>query len=132
MRLERRQNLPVVLRVLIRVIISLYRSSAWRLPFMRNVRSLSGTWQFQFDPEGSLTLDSLSPDREITVPLPWQAAFPEYQQYSGYAWYRRAFDVEEEWLGGELLLHFGAVDYWCEVFVNGQSVGTHEGGYMPF
>ena len=31
-----------------------------------------------------------------------------------------------------VLLHFGAVDYWCQVFVNGRLAGQHEGGYTPF
>lgn len=99
---------------------------------MRLSRSLGGTWQFQLDPAGSLGVKTVSPDREITVPLPWQTAFPELEPYSGYAWYRRSFDLDADWLGGELLLQFGAVDYWCQVFVNGQLVGEHEGGYTPF
>jgi hypothetical protein len=100
--------------------------------FVRRTSTLSGIWDFQLDPGGSLSVDRLAPDREIPVPLPWQAAFPELQEYSGYAWYRRTFDVEPDWLDGEVLLHFGAVDYWCQVFVNGTLVGEHEGGYTPF
>src|SRR5215203_1215572 len=98
---------------------------------MRNERSLSGVWSFQLDPEGSVTVGSLNPDRQIQVPMPWQAAFPELQSYSGYGWYSRSVDVEEEWLAGEVLLQFGAVDYWCQVFVNGVLAGEHEGGYTP-
>jgi hypothetical protein len=64
--------------------------------------------------------------------MPWQAAFPDLQEYGGYAWYRRDFDVERGWLDGEALLRFGAVDYWCQVFVNGTLAGEHEGGYTPF
>ncbi|MFN8484536.1 MAG: glycoside hydrolase family 2 TIM barrel-domain containing protein [Anaerolineae bacterium] len=99
---------------------------------MRLQRSLAGRWQFQLDPSGTLTVETLSPDRAIPVPMPWQAAFPDLEKYSGYAWYRRAVDVDADWLAGELLLRFGAVDYWCQVFVNGQLVGEHEGGYTPF
>src|SRR5713226_6720836 len=99
---------------------------------MRHQRSLAGTWQFQLDPQGEVTVESLSPDRTITVPLPWQAAFPELQSYSGYAWYRCSVDLTDEWFGGEVLLHFGAIDYWSQVFVNGQVAGEHEGGYTPF
>ncbi len=99
---------------------------------MRSQRSLAGTWQFKVDPEGSVTPETLVPDREIAVPLPWQVAHPDLQTYSGYAWYRHTFNIEEEWLAGELLVRFGAVDYWCEVFVNGRLVGQHEGGYTPF
>jgi beta-galactosidase/beta-glucuronidase len=99
---------------------------------MRLQQSLAGRWQFQLDPDGAVSIDTLQPDREISVPLPWQAAFPDLRQYSGYAWYQRTFKVADSWLFGELLLDFGAVDYWCEVYVNGQCIGEHEGGYTPF
>jgi len=99
---------------------------------MRQMRSLAGVWGFQVDPEGTLTPAQLNPNRQITVPLPWQTEHPDLQQYSGYAWYTRTFDMEEAWLTGEILLHFGAVDYWCEVYVNDVLVGQHEGGYTPF
>ena len=98
---------------------------------MRSSRSLAGSWQFQLDPDGSLTVATLAPDREIPVPLPWQAAFPDLRRYSGFAWYRREVDLPAEWLAGEVLLRFGAVDYWCQVFVNGRLAGEHEGGYTP-
>ena len=45
-------------------------------------------------------------------------------------YYRRTFDWKKS--GKRALLHFGAVDYECEVFVNGASVGMHRGGYLPF
>lgn len=99
---------------------------------MREQRSLAGQWEFLLDPQGQLTFEQLQPDRQITVPLPWQAAFPELERYSGYAWYRLEFDVDEQWLDGEVLLHFGAVDYWSQVYINGVCVGEHEGGYTPF
>ncbi|MGD8453496.1 MAG: glycoside hydrolase family 2 TIM barrel-domain containing protein [Phycisphaerae bacterium] len=47
-------------------------------------------------------------------------------------WYRRALTVPAAWSERHVLLHFGAVDWETEVFVNGQSVGTHRGGYDPF
>lgn len=99
---------------------------------MRQKMSLSGTWDFQLDPEGTLSPASLDPDREIQVPLPWQVPFPDLARYSGFAWYRRSVVIDEDWLKGELLVRFGAVDYWCRVFVNGQPAGEHEGGYTPF
>jgi len=99
---------------------------------MRQQRSLAGRWQFQLDPAGTLDPDTLNPDRAIPVPMPWQAAFPDLRQYGGYAWYRRTADIDPGWLTGQLLLKFGAVDYWCQVYVNGQLCGEHEGGYTPF
>jgi len=47
-------------------------------------------------------------------------------------WYRRTFTVPTAWSGQRILLHFGAVDYRSEVFINGQSLGIHSGGYDPF
>jgi hypothetical protein len=99
---------------------------------MRKVYSLSGEWSFQLDPDGLLNLESFQPERTIPVPMPIQAAFPELQRYSGHMWYQRTFTLSDADLGGELLLEFGAVDYWCQVYVNGQCVGEHEGGYTPF
>ncbi|MBK8032976.1 MAG: hypothetical protein IPK17_26540 [Chloroflexi bacterium] len=97
---------------------------------MRQQLSLAGQWDFQLDPAGQLAVDAVQPDRTIPVPMPIQAAFPELRRYSGYMWYQRSFDVTEG--DGELLLDFGAVDYWCQVFVNAALVAEHEGGYMPF
>jgi beta-galactosidase/beta-glucuronidase len=47
-------------------------------------------------------------------------------------WYKRTFSVPADAKNKTVLLHFGAVDWRCEVFVNGKSAGTHEGGYDPF
>ncbi|HEX2619688.1 MAG TPA: glycoside hydrolase family 2 TIM barrel-domain containing protein, partial [Phototrophicaceae bacterium] len=99
---------------------------------MRQILSLAGAWQFQPDPDNQLSVHNLTLSRSIPVPLPWQAAFADMQMYSGYAWYQRDFELDAAWLSGEILLNFGAVDYWCEVFVNGIKAGEHEGGYTPF
>lgn len=47
-------------------------------------------------------------------------------------WYRKQFTVPASMHGKHVLLHFGAVDWQCEVFVNHQSVGKHTGGYCAF
>ena len=50
-----------------------------------------------------------------------------------YLWYRRSVTLPEGFFrGGRLLLHFGAVDQRCTVWVNGQEAGSHIGGYLPF
>lgn len=46
--------------------------------------------------------------------------------------YERCFTVPQEWKGKQILLHFGAVDYQCSVWVNGHCAGTHRGGQTPF
>ena len=46
--------------------------------------------------------------------------------------YEREISVPEDWKGSRVILHFGAVDQTCKVFVNGEEVISHEGGYLPF
>jgi hypothetical protein len=107
-------------------------SNECSLSDLNHALSLSGEWEFQLDPADELDVGSLRPDRRIRVPLPWQAAAPDLRHYAGWAWYRTAFDALGDLADGDLRLRFGAVDYWCEVFLNGTRVGTHEGGYTPF
>ena len=84
--------------------------------------SLDGDWQFRHETDADW--------RIATVPLPWQAQFADLRQLSGRAVYRRSF---ARLAGqGETVLRFGAVSYFAEVRVNGQMVGRHEGGYLPF
>jgi Glycosyl hydrolases family 2, sugar binding domain/Glycosyl hydrolases family 2 len=98
-------------------------------------RSLDGAWQFAVDREGKLTITDLSSVkdwREIRVPLSWNAQFPDLRDYRGVAWYRKTVDLQSIRSDQTVLLKFGAVDYFAEVFVNGQKAGEHEGGYLPF
>ena len=94
--------------------------------------NLNGIWQFQ--PGLSIT-ESLPKGRlssKILVPFPVESALSGIMKHYDKMWYRRAFTVPANWTGERLLVHFGAVDYECEVFVNKQSVGVHKGGYDPF
>jgi beta-galactosidase/beta-glucuronidase len=98
-------------------------------------RSLDGTWQFAVDREGKLTINDLSSVndwREIRVPLSWNAQFADLRDYRGVAWYRKMVDLQSSKPDQTVLLKFGAVDYFTEVFVNGRKAGEHEGGYLPF
>lgn len=93
--------------------------------------SLDGPWQFQVDPLNATPLDAITLWREAIVPAPWQAQFDDLRHYSGAAWYRRTFSLDDLPLGAAIL-HFGAVDYHATVWLNDQLVGAHEGGYLPF
>ncbi len=100
---------------------------------------LTGQWYFTFDDEDrGLAEDWLNDsavfDTEITVP------FPPESKASGIGdtrmhpvvWYRRTVTIGPEMRGERMLLHFGAVDYFAQVWVNGQLVAAHEGGHTPF
>lgn len=109
------------------------------LLFRPEWQCLNGTWEFATDrervghAEGWPTGTPLR-DR-ITVPftLEWPMSGVERQIHE-VVWYARKFNVPGEWLTDErqVLLHFGAVDYRCKVWVNGVLVGHHEGGHVPF
>jgi hypothetical protein len=94
--------------------------------------ALDGAWQFRTDPQGELAADSPGAWRTVQVPGPWQAYGDDLRFYQGGAWYQRSFEIPASWQASTIVLHFGAVDYWAEVWVNGSAVGAHEGGYLPF
>lgn len=101
--------------------------------------NLNGLWQFAFDDEdrglaqGWFAPGHLLP-RQIVVPFAYQtpASGVGTEETHPILWYRRSFAVPPEMAGKRLLLRFGAVDYACRVFVNGQQAGEHRGGYTPF
>ena len=93
--------------------------------------NLNGIWQFQPGASGDpFPTGSLS--SKILVPFPVESAISGVMKHYDRLWYKRSFSLPAEWAGNKILLHFGAVDYESEVFVNGQSVGVHTGGYDPF
>jgi hypothetical protein len=91
---------------------------------LRSVLSLDGEWDFRHEADGQL--------RRSIVPNPWQAEFADLRYASGRALYSRQFTVPVDWVDGTLVLCFGAVSYIAEVRLNGQVLGSHEGGYLPF
>ena len=99
------------------------------------VISLNGQWNFRTDPSGSFKIQDLTSAkdaREIQVPGSWQEQFADLRDYAGVAWYWRSVQVEELQPTQVAILKFGAVDYRADVYVNGQHVGSHDGGYLPF
>lgn len=96
--------------------------------------SLDGVWQFQHSLTAEYDISTSTDWRTAQVPMPWQAQFADLRHKSGVGWYRCSFtlDAQPDVLGTALVLHFGAVDYHTTLWVNGQRVGEHEGGYLPF
>ena len=94
--------------------------------------NLNGIWEYQSGNEGDPLPTNTKLSGEICVPFPVESALSGVMEHHDRLWYRRQFSVPAAWKGQQLMLHFGAVDYEAEVFVNGQSVGIHRGGYEPF
>ncbi|MES2730160.1 MAG: sugar-binding domain-containing protein [Bacteroidota bacterium] len=94
--------------------------------------NLNGLWQFQPSTGNDQALPKGKLSRTILVPFPVESALSGVMEHHDRIWYRRNFAIPASWKGERILLHFGAVDYESEVFVNGKSLGVHKGGYDPF
>jgi beta-galactosidase/beta-glucuronidase len=108
------------------------------LPAVATSISLSGEWRFAVDRERiGLAQNWQEPTFDdsswlaVSVPHTWNV-MPDYKDYEGIAWYRRTFSLPAEADEGHVRLHFGAVYYLARVWLNGQLLGEHEGGYTPF
>lgn len=100
--------------------------------------NLNGEWEFAFD-DANAGLDEgwhdgRTLERRIVVPFPYQseASGINEKEIHEVVWYARSFDYQPEWRGQDMLLHFGAVDYACTVWVNGILFGGNRGGHVPF
>ncbi len=97
-------------------------------------QNLNGLWEYSIQ-SGKLGEAPAAYDGQILVPYPVESALSGVGKTVGKdssLWYRRVVDIDKKIRNQRVLLHFGAVDWLCEVYVNGQSVGTHEGGFDPF
>jgi beta-galactosidase/beta-glucuronidase len=98
---------------------------------MRDNRiQLDGTWDFLH-----LVEDYRSRPvewRRITVPGPWQAQFPDLRMRSGTGIYRREFAIPAGWKRERQFIRFGAVFHIARVWINGEYLGMHVGGFLPF
>ncbi len=96
-------------------------------------KNLNGLWQYAITPKGEKTPTSFEGD--ILVPFCIESSLSGVQKTVGQdsaLWYEKTFAVPNEWKNDRVLLHFGAVDWMTDVWVNGVKVGSHTGGYAPF
>lgn len=100
--------------------------------------SLNGEWDFAPDPddrgraEGWQQIAQGRWSDRIVVPYPWEAPRSGIgQQWLPIGWYQRTIERPPEWAGERTMLHVGAAHYACQVWLNGQEIGTHTGGYLP-
>ena len=115
-----------------------YRSGYPRPRFVRDsFMSLDGEWDFCFDDadlgerqrwqKGGVT------GRVIRVPFAYQCPYSGVGEETGHniVWYSRSFEYRLP-KGKRLLLHFEGADYFAKVWLNGELLGTHKGGYSRF
>ncbi len=94
---------------------------------------LNGEYDYAITAENASCPESF--DGKIIVPFSVESAASGVQRKllpTQRLWYRRKFSLTEDFSGKRTLLHFGAVDWQCTVWVNGKLMGEHTGGYNPF
>ncbi|TFF85556.1 MAG: beta-galactosidase [Promethearchaeota archaeon] len=95
--------------------------------------NLNGLWDYTILNKNKSKVDIF--EGKILVPYPIESALSGVNRKlkpKEKLWYRRYFSIPEKWTGKKILLHFGAVDFQTNVWVNEKHLGTHEGGYTPF
>lgn len=95
--------------------------------------NLNGLWEYSIIDKGSHLPQSY--DGNILVPFAIESSLSGVGKRVGYKKelvYHRSFKIDSKWKGKNVLLHFGAVDWKTDVWVNGIKVGSHKGGFTPF
>ena len=98
-----------------------------------NWKNLNGLWEYSILPK-DMNKPSLF-QGQILVPFAVESALSGVGKTVGkdsLLWYRSRFNLPSLMKGKKVFLHFGAVDWETEVYVNSQKIGTHKGGYDPF
>ena len=97
-----------------------------------NYTILNGYWNY------SITKEPMKPivfDGKILVPFSPESILSGVKRQlmpEEFLWYERTFEIHKKFNNKRCILHFGAVDQFCEVFVNYKKVSEHLGGYLPF
>lgn len=96
-------------------------------------QNLNGHWDYAIRPADAPQPELF--DGKILVPYPVESSLSGVQRRlaeNEVLWYERRFTVPAGWRQGALLLHFGAVDWEADIYLNGIRVGGHKGGYTAF
>ena len=102
----------------------------------RHYIDLSGFWDFRFDPDdkgvGENWKTGFTNACPIAVPASWNDQFADDRDFLGPAWYQLIFKKPGDWENKKTMIRFGSVNYLSDVWLNGETVGHHEGGHLPF
>lgn len=94
--------------------------------------NLNGIWKYKITNEKKFPV---SFDGDILVPFSPESSLSGVERQvmpNDYLWYEREVIIEPDFVEGRVILHFGAVDQYCNVYINGHLAGKHIGGYLPF
>ena len=103
----------------------------------KELLSLNGEWEIYYDEnnEGKInkfhTIEGFEKlkSEKIIVPSGWEEFKKDYE---GVVYYKKDFEVDKSSDGKTIFLNFDAVNYFCEVYLNDNAIGFHEGGFSPF
>ena len=96
-------------------------------------KNLNGLWDYAITPIKSSQPQQF--DGQILVPFAVESSLSgvgKRLKNTENLWYQTTFNIPSSWKNGKILLHFGAVDWKADVFVNDVKVGEHTGGFTPF
>lgn len=101
--------------------------------------NLNGIWKFEIDNGRSgvdrgMNFPEYKMNSEILVPFCPESKLSgvEHRDFMYGVWYQKTVSLTEEQCAGRVVLHFGAVDYQCDAYINGVHADTHKGGYASF
>jgi hypothetical protein len=97
-------------------------------------QNLNGMWDYAVTPAG-LPAPPKRYDGSILVPFPYQSALSGVMKPldpTKRLWYHRNIHFLPKWATQKLLLHFGAISWQADIFINGQQIATHRGDYDAF
>lgn len=102
----------------------------------RNRLVLDGIWQFKIDKEAEGQeqgwQNGLTETQPIAVPGSWNEQIVGERNHLGHSWYETETFIPMSWSQERVMLRIGSAVYAARVWVNGEEVGYHEGGHLPF
>ena len=102
----------------------------------RQFIDLSGIWDFRFDPDDKGVRENWTKGfnygTPIAVPASWNDQFADNRDFLGPSWYQLNFKKPWGWEKKKTIIRFGSVNYLSDVWLNGEWIGRHEGGHLPF
>lgn len=96
-------------------------------------KNLNGLWNYSIQPTGQTAPTNY--DGKILVPFAVESSLSGVMKTVGSEkelWYETTFTIDNDWKSKDIVLHFGAVDWKTEVWLNDIKIGIHTGGYTPF